>query len=395
MTTPLGYALAGAAAGWLIDAGSGAQASVGSGAAVLACGVYLSMRRSGDGASGDERRNGGGRRRYGRITVLIGLAGFAFGLVAAWARLGDDLRWRARELMKVLAVAPAWDLRICRCAPDSTVTFERSDGLRIVAGLYRAELDGRRPGIVLVHGNMPIGHRLPMYGVLARRLAERGYDILAIDRTGYGESADPFRLGSVDALDDAHDVRAAMEFLAGLDDVDDRVHLIGHSGGAVSVFDVGLSHAAAGKVVAIGPPRRETERLLDPADREYFWNRARRTHRQVYGHELPAWYTREVWLARAFETDMAHHLPELSATCHAPLLLIDGEREAEADKRYLADYADRIAEPKRYVTIERSNHYANTVNFFWTVYDARVVRRTVGVVDEWLRRSEDGASGCR
>lgn len=363
--------------------------------APAACFAFGRRRRSSESAPDDEQRPATRRRRYVRPVAWGAVAVVALGMVAGWAMLGDDLRWRTRELAELTAVAPVWDLRVCRCAADSTVAFERSDGLRIVAGLYRADADGSRPGIVLVHGNTPLGHRLQFYGVLASRLAARGYDVLAIDRTGYGRSDDPFRRGSVDALDHTRDVRAAMDFLTGLDGVADRVHLIGHSGGAVSVFDTGFRDPAIGSVVAIGPPRRDTERMLEPEGRAYFWRRAQRTHRRVYGHDLPSWFSQEVWLAREFASDIANHLPELSRRCHAPLLLIDGEREPEADKRYLARYADRIAEPKKYVTIERSDHYGNTVNFFWTVYDARVVGRTVDVIDSWLRRGGDGESACR
>ena len=93
----------------------------------------------------------------------------------------------------------------------------------------------RPPAVVLVHGFS--GDRRLM-STLARRLAENGYGVLAIDVNGHGENRNPFNGGEAenDALRD--DVKKAVDYLRNSDLVDgSRIVVMGHSMGAGAALD--------------------------------------------------------------------------------------------------------------------------------------------------------------
>jgi dienelactone hydrolase len=93
----------------------------------------------------------------------------------------------------------------------------------------------RPPAVVLIHGFS--GDRRLM-STLARRLAENGYGVLAIDVNGHGENRNPFNGGEAetDALRD--DVKKAVDYLRSSDLVDgSRIVVMGHSMGAGAALD--------------------------------------------------------------------------------------------------------------------------------------------------------------
>lgn len=93
----------------------------------------------------------------------------------------------------------------------------------------------RPPAVVLIHGFS--GDRVIMSG-LARRLAQNGYGVLAIDVSGHGENRNPFNGDEVSGGNLRDDVRKAVEFLRASNFVDgSRVVVIGHSMGAGAALD--------------------------------------------------------------------------------------------------------------------------------------------------------------
>jgi len=288
-----------------------------------------------------------------------------------------------------LSLVPARSMAVCRCEPDRTVDIRRPDGLRLTGSLDLPRDSGNHPGILLLHGNTPWGRKLPVYRVLATRLRERGFAVLSIDFGGYGESDDPFRLGTVEAVDQDLDASAALAFLETLPGVDRAsLFVICHSAGCKAAFTVGLEKPSVEGIVAIGPPRRDSERLWDEADNERFWQRARQTRRLVYGTDFPAWYTRDLWLEARRRRTIEQHVATLSEPEHKPVLLLDGELESPEDRRYLREYFDRIIEPKAYLTIPRSNHYANTARALGLhFYDRGVADGMAREIVTWLSRS--------
>jgi dienelactone hydrolase len=93
----------------------------------------------------------------------------------------------------------------------------------------------RPPGVVLIHGFS--GDRQIM-STLARRLAENGYAVLAIDVNGHGENRNPFTGGEAESSSLREDVKQAVDYLRASDLVDgSRIAVMGHSMGAGAALD--------------------------------------------------------------------------------------------------------------------------------------------------------------
>lgn len=325
--------------------------------------------------------------------IIIFLAAFIIIIsFAIYAPIRQSISGQINNLLGLLKKSSILDLRICLCHQEKDIKIKRDDGLIISGSLYGlSDNEAKHPGIILIHGNTPLGRKLPVYKVLATKLAEKEYLVLTIDRAGYGESGDPFQLGTLDAfaLDQDKTVYAALQYLNSITNLDpDRVYLMGHSGGVPSALSVGRKDDRVKKIVAMGPPRRVDERFNDPKDRDYFWRRDIQT-RQLLGHgPFPEWFTQEVWLKQKLSySDIGVYLDYLSGTHHKPLLLMDGELESEQDKKYLAQYLEQISEPKHYITIPNSDHYCNTIKIVGiNVYNQRVIGYTVDSIDRWLKR---------
>jgi dienelactone hydrolase len=93
----------------------------------------------------------------------------------------------------------------------------------------------RPPAVVLIHGFMA---DRKLMSVLARRLAENGYAVLAIDVNGHGENSNPFGGGVGDAGSLREDVKQAVDYLRSNPFVDgSRIVVMGHSMGAGAALD--------------------------------------------------------------------------------------------------------------------------------------------------------------
>jgi dienelactone hydrolase len=92
----------------------------------------------------------------------------------------------------------------------------------------------RPPAVVLVHGFTADRETMSS---LARKIAQNGYGVLAIDVRGHGENRNPFENDFArETL--RPDVKAAVDFLRASDRVDgSRIAVIGHSMGAGAVLD--------------------------------------------------------------------------------------------------------------------------------------------------------------
>ncbi len=323
-----------------------------------------------------------------RRLILVAVALLA-ALLVFRENFGRPLGGPLQRLGSLLEKTAIGDLGACLCRPSHDLTLVRDDGLRLAASLYTERSREQRPAIVLMHGNTYKGRQLPLYTVLASGLAERGYDVLTVDRAGFGESEDPFKTAEPgNAPDPGADVSAALAHLTGSGSVTpDRIHLIGHSGGVPPILSAGLGDARVQKLVAIGPPRRMAERLADPMDRQMFWDRARR-YREILGlGPFPDWYTQDRWRRHKLGySDLGNYKAPLADPGHKPVLFIDGAREPPADRRYLEAFIRETADPKRYVTVPNADHYSNTTDVgAVTAYDRRVLSYTLEVIDRFLR----------
>ncbi len=107
----------------------------------------------------------------------------------------------------------------------------------------------RPPAVVLIHGFSADRQSLSS---LARRIAQNGYAVLAIDVSGHGANRNPFPggFGNLDAL--RPDVRNAVEFVRRYPLVDgSQIVVIGHSMGAGAVLDYASTDPALKGAVMI------------------------------------------------------------------------------------------------------------------------------------------------
>ncbi len=93
----------------------------------------------------------------------------------------------------------------------------------------------RPPAVVLIHGFMA---DRKLMSVLARRLAENGYAVLAIDVNGHGENSNPFGGGVGEPGSLRENVKRAVDYLRSSPFVDgSRIVVMGHSMGAGAALD--------------------------------------------------------------------------------------------------------------------------------------------------------------
>lgn len=277
-------------------------------------------------------------------------------------------------------------IAICRCSSDREVRLRRDDGLTTAASIYEPNGSEPRPGILLIHGNTALGRRLAMYKVLAAKLAERGYFVLTFDNPDFGESDDPYRFGTLEALDNDSMFAAAVQYLINNTNVDKHnISVIGHSGGALTALNQGIAMDEVKNIILIGPPRRVRERLTNVDDMNYFWRRLQNTHKFVYGTPIPKWFTADLFSERAQGGAMEEYLEYFLREGHKALMLVDGEHEKEADKLYLEQYYSMLVKPKKFVRLRWSDHYCNTAQSLGLIfYDKRVIHQLVSEVTQWL-----------
>ncbi len=89
---------------------------------------------------------------------------------------------------------------------------------------------------------------------------------------------------------------------------------------------------------------------------------------------------------------MIFTLPYLSQLHHKPVLFIDGEREMNTDKQFLAQYVKTSSHPKRYVTLPKTDHDCNVLSRGKQIfYDPVTMNHLVGTIDEWYQKTKEGA----
>lgn len=316
------------------------------------------------------------------LVLALGLAALAYGHLRAGSA--------AKLVHRINNLVPGFpaDVRICRCTPAADLKVQRLDGLQLAGHLYgRPRPPQVSPTVLLLHGTTPLGSERGVYRVLASELARRGYLVLTVDFAGYGRSEDPFSLGTPKAIRQEPDALSGLLSLKALPGVDlNRIFVVGHSLGARAALAAGLHDPAVRGIALIGPPRRDPELLFDQRSVDYFYERESDSHRQIFGTVFPDWYTKGVYNADRIATSIETFVPLLEKPGHKPLLLMDASLERLQDLAYLADYYRRIAPPKVRVTVQGSNHWANTVGMRGVaLYDRRIVRRTVDVLDGWMR----------
>lgn len=289
------------------------------------------------------------------------------------------------------------NIRLGICRPDQELTLHRPDGIRLSASLFCPKQRGKLPAIVLLHGSTELGRKKALFRLMGKRLAERGYLVVAPDLAGFGTSQDPFEAGNAPAIDAKQDIETTMDWLQQRDDVDSQhIYVIAHSGSCMFAMDVATWDNRIRALVEIGPSRNVTELLKAGEAVGYFFQRTREQWLHLYHRDFPAWYTVDVWYEQAMGAgnsttligDIARLLPYYSGGKHLPVLMVDGSREMSNDQHYLEGYFKAMSEPKGYLRLKNGDHYCNTFNWFSLVlYDAKVEKQLLAGIDDWISQT--------
>ncbi len=334
----------------------------------------------------------GERRMWRRVLGLLLLALLLGCLPLLFSVSRTSIGSQLSESGGGTASIPLHRVGLCLCRPDSVISLDRGDGIHIAADLYGTGDTLRRPTVLLLHGSGRPGEPLPFYMILARKLGDVGLLVLSMDFVGMGADTDAFESGSLQALNNELDVHAALDYLVKSPAAAQLpISIVGHSLGAVEALSVGLADPSVRTIIAIGPPRQPAELFTAPGEPTTLFGQPGRIFKQTSDWQVPSWYTPELWLEEKAQRNIEKFVPLLSRPGHKPLLLIDGENESGVERDYLREYFERLAEPKRHVTIPESDHYANTGRLFGlNLYDRGVMDRTVIEIVDWILSSARG-----
>ncbi len=131
------------------------------------------------------------------------------------------------------------------------VEFETSDGLLIYGVFYPSSSQSENV-VILLH---MLAHDSSSYSSFARQLQSVGFNALALDLRGHGNSKNGLSwetMADEDFRNIEKDVDAAVNYLKTERGLNDKIFLIGASIGSNTVINYGSSHEVTG-VVALSP----------------------------------------------------------------------------------------------------------------------------------------------
>jgi pimeloyl-ACP methyl ester carboxylesterase len=280
---------------------------------------------------------------------------------------------------------------VCRCAPDSQAIISLPGGFETLAFIYDNGDPGPRPGVVVAHGNTWMGGSLSTYRLLSRRLAQEGYIVLTFDFPGFGRSDDPFGQGPSSvaaAYDRTGQVDAAVDHLIKTTEVDrSNITVFGHSAGVDWAMRTGAGNPNVSKVAVMiaPPPPAEVENFAEKRV-DYFTGRTAEQYRFVYGRKQPEWYR---WELTGIDERYGDSVwAPYTKRGHIPILLILGERDKPRGHKSVLGEFERVVDPKRFVLLDRADHYLNTAQSLGLVfYDVAVARGLTNAMVFWIESS--------
>jgi len=346
------------------------------------------------------------QRPKARVSLLIGaLSGMAAILLALVAlERGrsfpyDSTTGPLKAYKKVIKVAGLSDTGICVCAPTKTERIPLPGGFETQVSIYDKGGETPRPGMVIAHGNVWMGDNLSTYRVIGDGLAQRGFIVATFDFPGFGEADSPYVHGPegvADASDHALQLNAVVDYLIANTDVDqNNIAVFGHSGGVEWAMRTANANPKVAKVaimVAPPPPKFDDVSVNEDAEyssrrSQYFARRGAEQYRFVYGEDSPEWDT---WELKERETRYPDDPWEPYKTLsHKPILLILGERDQPGGHMEVLSTFEPVTEPKQFVMVHRSDHYANAAQTLgFVIYDTEVSRELLDSLAGWLDQNQ-------
>jgi dipeptidyl aminopeptidase/acylaminoacyl peptidase len=230
--------------------------------------------------------------------------------------------------------------------PTKAVTLE-VDGLNIVGQLYLPPGKMPYPTVCVCHG-IPAGIPDPKdrgYALLAEQICRHGFAVLIFNFRGTGASS-----GNLDILGWTRDLKAAIDYLVALPEVDkSRLSLLGFSGGAVVGIYVAAQDNRVSSVIGCACPAEFT--LFTKADNPSSLVDHFRSIGVIRDSDFPP--SAQDWLNGFELLSPINYVAKISPR---PLLLVHGSRDETvkvSDARRL--YA-RAGEPKQIIIIDGARH---------------------------------------
>jgi dienelactone hydrolase len=266
----------------------------------------------------------------------------------------------------------------------ATLYLPRADGETVIP-ISPPPADERPPAVVLVHGFA--SDRVAM-STLARRVAQNGYAVLAIDLHGHGANRNPFALGVAEDSVLRDDIRTAVDYLRDSQLVDPaRIVVMGHSMGAGAALDYATQDPnIAGAVMisggfALWGPQRPRNALFIVAERDpaFIRDASIKIASRLAGQKPPVWGR----LYGNFANGTAVELTEVPGIDHVQIIF--SARAAQ----WIIDWLDGINGIHRNLPVdprdERRTSNAIAAGLFLLLLIA-VGRLTGGFVDRWPER---------
>lgn len=263
--------------------------------------------------------------------------------------------------------------------PSERVVFA-AENLKLIGDLYL--VDNELPIILLLHGSSIFGRKLPLITALAKEFQALGYTVFTFDLRGHGESDQPQGYTS-ESFDFARDVVAAIDHLERRFDLQNRhLYVVGHSFGGGTALAAQARDKRIEKVVVFGPPRRLSERFLNPEARE----KAKLLFRWQIDMQLTQPLTFELWKPAIESLNIENYAEQFSQPGHIPLFVIDAEKEPPEDLAFLQAFSQNMTPPGNYWTVPHTDHYLDS-GFLGIIpyYDRQIVRNFVDRIDRWFK----------
>ena len=263
-----------------------------------------------------------------------------------------------------------------------------AEGLPLMGRLRLPARGDSCPALVLVHGSHG---PLPLYELLAHRLAQRRMAVLTVDLPGFGGSPAPPVPWTADQFTGFGAVAAAMQHLRAHPRVDSgRISVMGHSFGGSVGAGAGCSLPGVHTTILLGPTRRVSERFVGAGAPEarFWWARF------AIGRGLEPWPTLSL-VEQVSRMLALEYRDEWRRPGHPPLLLMDCALEAKADLAFLRSLQQGMAPPTRLLTIPAADHYLNSASLGSLVcYDIRALDTCVDAVVDWIDRHPRVSAGA-
>ena len=225
-----------------------------------------------------------------------------------------------------------------------TVALE-VDGLNIAGQLYLPEVQIAFPTVCICHG---IPARIPDlsdrgYPLLAERICREGFAVFIFNFRGTGASG-----GNFDILGWTRDLKAAVDYLWALPEVE-HLSLLGFSGGAAVSIYVASRHKQISSIVTCACPAQFT--WFTKVDEPHSVIDHFRSIGVIRDKDFPP--SVEEWLGGFRLISPIDHVAGIAPRS---LLLVHGNKDEVVDVSYAYRLYDRASEPKELVIVDGAGH---------------------------------------